>query len=201
PVLGYQWFLGSSPVVQATSANLNLNNVQPNQAGNYKVVVSNGVGSVTSQAASLTVLVRPSITQQPVSLTVTQGVTASFTVAPPIYPVFGYQWFLGASAVLQATNANLSLSNVQASQAGNYKVVVSNGAGSVTSQVASLTVLVPPSITLQPVSLTVTQGVTANFTVAATGDPVLGYQWFLGASAGSEERRAGKDVNKGYANH
>src|SRR5207244_2315729 len=179
PVLGYQWFLGASAVPQATNASLNLNNVQASQAGSYKVVVSNGAGSATSQVASLTVLVPPSITQQPVSLTVTQGVTASFTVTATGDPVLGYLWILGASAVPQATNASLNLNNVQASQAGNYKVVVSNGVGSVTSQVASLTVLVPPSITLQPVTLTVTQGVTASFTITATGDPVLGYQWFF----------------------
>src|SRR5207302_3362250 len=117
-VLGYQWFLGASAVLQATNANLNLNNVQASQAGNYKVVVSNGVGSATSQVASLAVLVPPLITQQPASLTVTQGVTANFTVAASGDPVLGYQWFLGASAVLQATNASLNLNNVQADREG-----------------------------------------------------------------------------------
>src|SRR6266581_1456098 len=39
---------------------------------------------------------------------------------------------------------------------------------------------VPPSITMQPNSLTVTQGNNATFSVTATGDPPLTYQWRFG---------------------
>ena len=48
------------------------------------------------------------------------------------------------------TNAGLSLSNVQSNQAGGYTVLVTNAWGAVTSAVATLTVLVPPTITTQP---------------------------------------------------
>jgi len=56
-------------------------------------------------------------------------------------------------------------------------VVVSNSAGSVTSSAATLTVNVPPSITTQPASQTVTAGQTATFSVTATGTAPLSYQW------------------------
>ena len=46
-----------------------------------------------------------------------------------------------------ATNASLTLTNVQPANAGSYSVVVTNPVGSVTSAVAVLTVLVPPVIT------------------------------------------------------
>src|SRR6185503_17835584 len=70
--------------------------------------------------------------------------------------------------------------NVQTSQAGNYVVVVANGAGSITSAVAQLTVnavAVPPSITTQPQSQTVNAGANVNFSVVATGSAPLSYQW------------------------
>jgi len=48
--------------------------------------------------------------------------------------------------------------------------------GSVTSAVATLTVVEPPVITVQPRNLTNTAGTSANFSVAASGTG-LSYQW------------------------
>ncbi len=59
-------------------------------------------------------------------------------------------------------------------------MLVSNSAGSVTSNAATLTVnasAVAPTITTQPASQTVTAGQTATFNVAATGTAPLSYQW------------------------
>jgi len=53
---GFQWYQGASPVVGATSPTLNLPNVQTTNQGQYTVVVTNLVGSVTSSPALLTVL-------------------------------------------------------------------------------------------------------------------------------------------------
>lgn len=52
-----------------------------------------------------------------------------------------YQWFHGTSPISNATNAVYNIVNATASDAGNYEVVVSNVAGSVTSQVYSVTVV------------------------------------------------------------
>ena len=52
---------------------------------------------------------------------------------------------------------------MQPTNAGSYTVVVTNTAGSVTSAVAVLTVLVPPAITAQPTSLSVVEGANAAF--------------------------------------
>ena len=48
-------------------------------------------------------------------------------------------------------------------------MVVTNTAGSVTSAVAVLTVLVPPAITAQPTNLSVVEGANASFSVTASG--------------------------------
>jgi len=55
----------------------------------------------------------------------------------------GYLWLKGALPLAWATAGSLSLTNVNRASAGNYLVVVTNAAGSVTSSVSVLRVLVP----------------------------------------------------------
>jgi hypothetical protein len=57
--LTYQWYFGGSPIEGATSATLTLTDVQSAQAGSYTVTVSNAFGSVTSEAATLSVTSTP----------------------------------------------------------------------------------------------------------------------------------------------
>ena len=71
------------------------------------------------------------------------------------------------------------IDSAQATNAGTYRVRVSNGVGLIVSSNAVLTVRIPPSITKPPASLVVTQGTSARFKVAAVGDPPLSYQWFF----------------------
>jgi len=120
----------------------------------------------------------PVITTQPSTTTTVVGGSASFTVAASGTAPFTYQWFHDDVAVDGATDATLSLSGVTASDAGSYDVVVSNSAGSVTSNAASLIIAgIPPSITSQPASITVNAGTNLTLAVAATGSPTLTYQW------------------------
>src|SRR5512140_1365130 len=79
----------------------------------------------------------------------------------------------------EATSQTLALNSLTAANAGSYTVVVSNSAGSATSNPAMLTVnpvVVAPAITGQPASQTVTAGANVTFTVTATGTS-LAYQW------------------------
>src|SRR6185436_7074417 len=77
------------------------------------------------------------------------------------------------------TNAGYTIFNVQANQAGNYTVVVSNAGGTATSATAVLTVNGPPFITGQPQSRTVAAGNSVAFSVTALGTAPLNYQWFF----------------------
>ena len=70
----------------------------------------------------------------------------------------------------------LTITNAQASDEGNYRVIVTNVYGAVTSSVATLTVIVPPLITQQPTNQTVIQGNSATFIVSAV-DGLLSHQW------------------------
>ncbi|MHB8524377.1 MAG: immunoglobulin domain-containing protein, partial [Limisphaerales bacterium] len=175
----YQWYVNNSVVAGATSATLTLNNVQASQAGSYTVAVTNVAGSATSGAAVLTVNVAPTIAVGPASQTVVQGTNVTLTVTASGTSPLIYQWYVNSSPVAGATNATLTLNNVQASQAGSYTVAVTNVAGSATSGAAVLTVNVPPSITTQPHSQTASLGASASFSVTAVGTESLHYQWRL----------------------
>jgi alpha-tubulin suppressor-like RCC1 family protein len=127
--------------------------------------------------------VAPAITGQPANATVTTGQTATFTVGASGSPL-NYQWRKGGNNLTNGgnlsgvTSATLTITNVQAGDAGSYDVVVSNTAGSVTSATMSLTVnapAVPPSITVRPASQLVAVGGSASISVTATG--ATSYVW------------------------
>ena len=87
----------------------------------------------------------PNILTNPVSVTVTAGVTATFSVAATGVPDPFYQWVKDGTNLVGATSATLTVSNPQDGDAGGYSVIVSNGAGSATSDSATLTILdLPP---------------------------------------------------------
>lgn len=87
------------------------------------------------------------IATQPGSQVVTAGAMAGFQVTADGPAPLSYQWFFnGTNALVGATAATLTLTNVQPDQAGGFSVVVSSTDGSVTSAVATLRVLVPPTL-------------------------------------------------------
>ena len=123
--------------------------------------------------------IAPSIITPPSSQTVTQGYNAPFNVSADGTLPLAYQWFFNTNTALSgATGATLTITNAQTTNAGAYTVRISNIAGSVTSAVATLTVLVPPGITMQPQSQTVLVGSNTAFNVTAAGTAPLGYQWY-----------------------
>ena len=113
----------------------------------------------------------PVIVSQPQNQDLAAGATAQFSVVAVGATPLRYQWFLnGLTPLGGATNATLSIPNVQAANGGSYSVQVSNAVGSVRSAEAVLTLKAPPLITTQPASQTVPDFGNASFTVSATGD-------------------------------
>ncbi|HXA44644.1 MAG TPA: immunoglobulin domain-containing protein, partial [Candidatus Angelobacter sp.] len=130
----------------------------------------------------------PGITTQPLSQSLLAGANATFSVvASGQNPLF-YKWSFNGTNLANslhiggATNATLTVSNLVAGDAGNYQVLVSNSHGSVTSSVATLSVLFPATITSQPANETTWLGGSVTFSVVAAGTPPLAYQWFSGGN-------------------
>ncbi|PWU21265.1 MAG: hypothetical protein C5B50_02150 [Verrucomicrobia bacterium] len=165
PAPAYQWLFDTTNMLAGkTAAVLTLTNVQSSQAGLYTVLASNIAGIVTGATAQLTVLLPPTITSQPTNLTVIPGATAAFSVAASGSLPLAYHWQFGNATLAAATTSTLQLSNVQPAQAGNYRVIVTNVAGAITSVPASLRVLVAPLLS----SITKT-GATASVSFPSVG--------------------------------
>ncbi|MEP7141202.1 MAG: NHL repeat-containing protein, partial [Caldimonas sp.] len=164
----------------------------------YRVVVSNALGSVTSASARLSVTsstVAPAITVQPADQSVVAPATATFVVTATGTSL-AYEWQVsvdgGVTFNLLAGGPDapgVALSNTSVNQSGQrFRVRVSNGAGSVVSSAALLTVAaqpVAPSVTLQPADATVVVPATATFTAAASGVPTPSVQWQQSIDAGA----------------
>jgi hypothetical protein len=127
---------------------------------------------------------KPSITSQPTNQTVNLGSDALFSVSATTAPLT-YQWQFRSLDMPGETNQSFALFRVKTNQAGPYRVIVSNPIGSVTSVVAVLTDNAPagvPAIVTQPHSQYARVGETAAFSVGATGNATLLYQWYQGSS-------------------
>lgn len=187
--LSYQWQKGGSAISGATSSSYTIAATVTGDAGSYACVVTNSAGSVTSNAATLTVSaasVAPSITVQPSNVSVLAGSSASFSVVAAGTAPLTYQWSKGSAPISGATSATFTIASVQSSDAGTYTCVVTNSAGTATTNGATLaltTVTVAPSITLQPVNVTVTEGASATFSVGVTGTAPFTFQWFKSTTA------------------
>ena len=121
------------------------------------------------------------------NVTVTAGQTATFSVSASGTAPLSYQWRKNTTNISGATAASYTTPATTAPDNGaKFDVVVSNGAGSATSNQAILTVNaapVAPTITTQPANQTVTAGQTATFSVVASGTAPLTYQWQKNGSA------------------
>ncbi|MCW5553047.1 MAG: immunoglobulin domain-containing protein [Verrucomicrobiae bacterium] len=141
----FQWFKDGVPVVEGgnvtgtTSATLTLTNVLGGDTGDYQVVASNSFGSVTSVVASLTVR-DPVILAQPASQARELGEGVNFGITVNGTAPLAYQWWKNDAPLSGANEAFLAFTNLQASDAGTYRVEVSNVWGSVSSDSAWLTV-------------------------------------------------------------
>src|SRR5580704_16637381 len=146
--LSYQWQKNGVSISGATSSSYTTPAAaSADNAARFTVVVSNSVGTATSNAAILTVTSAqqgngaPQITMQPASQTVTAGQSATFTVAATGSPTLAYQWQKNSVNIAGATSAVYSTPVTATSDSGEmFDVVVSNSIGSVTSVSASLTV-------------------------------------------------------------
>jgi hypothetical protein len=153
-----------------------------------KTIVLPNDSSLMVLAMAVCVAEPPSIYGQPQSLVVTNGGPALFTVAAVGAPSLSYFWqcnganLADGGAISGSATSTLTLSQTTTNNAGNYLVVISNSYGSVTSSAATLTILSPPVIFGQPVSLTLNCGSLASFSVGAAGTAPLAYQWQINGS-------------------
>jgi hypothetical protein len=133
----------------------------------------------------------PTITPQPADISVTAGQAASFTVGATGTAPLSYQWQRGGVDISGANGTTYTLpATVPGDTGDTFRAVVTNAAGSATSNAATLTVLASApvlTITQQPASIAVVAGTQATFDVAATcsaGTLTVQWQRSQGSGAG-----------------
>ena len=161
--LDYQWRFDGRPIAGATTNSTSLT-VSVDSGGDYTLVVTNLVGSVTSSVATL--FLRPAITAQPESTTNGIGANAAFVATAVGTAPLDYQWLFNGVPVAGATTNKYSLT-VSAGSAGDYSLVVTSPYGAITSSVATLSL---PPVIIPTVTWPVASGITYG---QALGDSAL----------------------------
>ncbi|MCX8521870.1 MAG: immunoglobulin domain-containing protein, partial [Rhodoferax sp.] len=186
--LSYQWKKNGTDIIGAIANTYTTNSTSNADIGAqlvFSVVVTNSAGSATSEEAILTVTaapVKPAIDKQPLAQLVIAGESAHFSVSTTGTAPFIYQWQKNGTNIPGATSNTYTTpvtSNADIDTVMAFSVVVTNSAGSATSEGARLTVTaaaVAPAITNQPLAQTVHAGQAATFSVTASGTS-LSYQW------------------------
>jgi len=182
--ISYQWQLNGTNIAGATAASYTIH-ANANTFGTYSVLVSNAAGS-TNAAWQVTVYYPGglAITQQPTNQYQIVGGSISFYGSGVGSNAVAYQWAFNGTNLAGATNASLTLTNVQAAQQGYYNFTISSAGNSLTSSNASFYLVQPPTIVSQssPTNFVCIYGNVLSFNAAATapyqtnGFP-LHYQW------------------------
>ena len=181
--LSYQWYKDGKAISGATASSYTIKSVKTSDAGKYTVKVSNNAGSVTSDAATLTV--NPVLSSIGIngSSSVNVGSTATYTctatysngTTKTVTP----NWAISAGA----NYASITAAGVLTGKAaGTATIQAKFTDGSVTKtatkNVTVNAVAVKPTITTQPKSQTVYEDSSVTFSVTATGTEPLTYQWY-----------------------
>jgi autotransporter-associated beta strand protein len=183
-----QWYKGpttANPIPGANGVTYTIPAVVGADSGEYWARVTNGPNpedTVDSQLATLDVVTLPRITAQPTGATLfpSPGTNKTFNVTAIGPGTLTYVWKKATVAIPGAPNDDeYTINGVQVADSGNYTVTVSNGFGSVTSDVAVLTVSQAIAFTQQPLTPVpaVPEGNPVTLTAAVTGDGPFTYQW------------------------
>jgi uncharacterized delta-60 repeat protein len=130
----------------------------------------------------------PLLLSQPYGTTIPATQNFGFSVSAVGGLPVTWQWLKNGVPVSDGGNvwgaqtSTVNMTNVLGPNSGQYQVVVSNAWGSITSQVATLTVLDPYALS-GPGNQSVNAGQAASFSVNAIGTTPLQYQWRLDGSA------------------
>jgi hypothetical protein len=141
--LTYQWQRNGQDIAGANNASLTLESLTLDDDGiQFHCIVSNALGSVISNAATLYVTAPdepPRILEQPQDVAAMPGASASFSVKVQGMKPLAYQWQRNGNNIMGETGAIIQLDNLTTDDDGaRFRCIVSNALGSVTSDNAVL---------------------------------------------------------------
>lgn len=180
--LTYQWYETTAGAISgATSSTYAFTAALADDGNSYYCAVTDDNGTTNTDAASLAVAAIPaplSIATHPQPLAVLVGATAEFSVVKGGgQGTVTYQWFDSVNGELSGeTSATLSFTASKSQDGRLYTCAVADDVDEIFVG-ARLTVSRVLAITSQPGAVAANAGDVAIFTVAATGDAPISYQW------------------------
>ena len=176
-------------IIGATSATLTISPTTAGDAGSYTCSVSTSCSTpATSSAAVVSTTTSSSITQQPISAKVCKTQTVLYTVTIGGTGIV-YKWQFkanGASVYTDLSNGgkysgvttkDLVITNVNISEEGAYRCVVTEVCGAVQNSAPAALIIDSPTIVQHPFPQSVCLGQIIQFNVVATGSNIV-YQWY-----------------------
>jgi uncharacterized cupredoxin-like copper-binding protein len=190
----YQWRKNGTAIQGETKNTLTITDLISEDAGDYSVLVTNSVGTVTSRSARLRVLTsntnpngqatsRPVITSHPISATLNDGGTATLSVKASGGGLL-YQWMKNKKNITGANQSTYTIRRASAADIGDYTVAVYNSRGTATSNIAKIAISAPEIDVQQPAgsslvsstskisfgtAKTTSTGIRRTFTIRNTG--------------------------------
>jgi hypothetical protein len=209
--LSYQWqFNGSNLAGGSTNYTIHANS---SSFGNYTVLISNAAGSTN---ISWRVIVLNTngllVTLHPANQYQISGGSVTFAASGVGINPVTYQWTFNTTNILGATNAALTLTNLQLAQQGAYNAIVTDGVSSLASSNATFALVTPPVVISQNPLTNLAAIFQTNLTLNAmasapghaNGFP-LSYQWqvdgvnIFGATTNSYTFLYNSDIIRNYS--
>ena len=213
PAPNYQWKAGvigsgvytnlnnGGTISGATSPTLSINGATAANMLDYIVAVSNGLGSTTSTPPATLTVVTP--VASPTAQILYGGLTGRFQVSVANGLSATYRWrqngvnLSDGGRLSGTTTPNLTINNLQTTDNGNYDMLLTMGSQSVTSTVASLSVLPVSSETVYETAVAAARPV-AYYRLNETSNPgtsnAIAYD-----NAGAFNGVYGVDVTNGWS--
>lgn len=142
-LITYQWYKNGSVISGQTNPTYTFKATGSVDNGNYTCIATNIAGSASTTAAILTVNEPPVITTNPISQSIPFGNSVTFITTATGTAPLTYQWYRNGSIISGATSNMYSFTTSSVNEAGNYYCRVTNTAGYVDSNNASLTITNP----------------------------------------------------------
>lgn len=137
----YQWYQDGTEVPGATDATYEITSATAVRAGQYTVEITTACGTITSDAATVTVNPATMITTQPeATVDVQVAGTLTLTVAATGSGTIQYQWFKDGTELTGEVAATYTKANVANDDAGQYWCRVQSECGEVLSDTATVTI-------------------------------------------------------------
>ncbi len=197
PSPSLQWMVSSNggtsytALAGATSATLSFATTAAMNKNHYKAVFTNSVDTASTTAATLDVGTNPEITMNPTDVSLTSGSIATFTAAASATPDPTVQWMVSTnggtsfSAVPGATSTTFSFESSAGQNGNEFKAIFTSTSGNAATTAAMLTVTSAPTITVNPINVTLGTSGTASFIASAGGNPNPAVQWMVSANGGA----------------